>query len=72
MAGHDQSDLPFAIAQKTLLWKPIFGAKWHSPSRFCVLNFTTDERIATWMRALTPPMIPPSPVKSDELYFSNP
>jgi len=59
MGGRDQSDLRFAVAQARCFGNlflresaridipNLHSVRWHS---------TTDEKIATWMHALTPPM----------------
>jgi len=71
MCGNDQPDLLFAIAQETLLLKPIFSREFreylHIPPSFCALAFHNGWQGRNIIRALTPTMTPPlRPSMSDK------
>jgi len=59
MGGHDQSYLPFAIAdcRGNRLLAPM-GTHWHTPPSVCVLAFHNglEDRRITCASALTPSM----------------
>ena len=72
MDGHDQPDFLLAITQGTLLWKSIFGANrhnWQHTQPAVILCAAIPQRIATRMRALTPPVTPQRLLKIRPIYL---